>query len=207
MVSLQSQTPLACQCQKEEPQIEPFPQRPCLAHCWGFCARVARGGHSKNPDPNPKVSIIHPRFLKVLLVVVVDTANADFAVDFTTPAERGFLGLLVTGFLVMAPLPLPAVFRGIAFALPSLDSPVSLALRVARAAAAFPRGALGATVAVRFVRAVAAPVAPPELELEVDVVVTFLSPLVRVSAALSERLEAVPGRVTALFRGELDLYR
>jgi hypothetical protein len=60
---------------------------------------------------------------------------------------------------------------------------------------------------VRFVRAAAATVAPPELELEFDVVVTFLTPLVRASAALSERLEAVAGRGIVVFRGELDLYR
>lgn len=145
---------------------------------------------------------LYPLFLNVLPVAVVDTAIPAFAVDFTIPPEAGFFALPGTGFLVIALLPFPAVFRSTVFALPSLDSVLSLALRVVRAPG-LARRPVGTAVAVRLVRAAAAGVAPLELELELDVVVTFLSPPVR-----APRFVAVVGRVELpAFRGELDLYR
>lgn len=155
---------------------------------------------------NPKILKIsnpfpHPLFLNVLPVAAVDTAIPDFAVGLTIPPEVGFFALPGTGFLVIALFPFPAVFRSTVFALPSLDSVLSLALRVVRAPSLV-RSPVGTAVAVRFVRAAAAGVAPLELELELDVVVTFLSPPVR-----APRFVAV-GRVgLPAFRGELDLYR
>lgn len=149
----------------------------------------------------------HPLLRSVLPVAVVDTADPAFAVDFTTPPEIGFFALPNTGFLVIAALPFPTAFWSTVFALPSLDSLLSLALRVVRAPG-LARGPLGATTAVRFVRAAAVAPLELELELELDVVVTFLTPPARVPAALSERLVAVVGRdELPVFRGELDLYR
>lgn len=162
------------------------------------------------PILNPKISKIlkisipfpHPLFLNVLPVVVVDAAVTTFAVDLTIPPEAVFFALPGTGFLVIALLPFPAVFWSTVLALPSLDSVLSLALRVVRAPSLV-RSPVGTAVAVRFVRAAAAGVAPLELELELDVVVTFLSPPVRVP-----RFVAAGSRVgLPALRGELDLYR
>lgn len=100
-------------------------------------------------------------------------------------------------------IPFPVAFRSTVVALPSLDSVLSLALRVIRVPG-LEAGPLGATVAVRFVRAAAA---PPELELEFEVVVTFLTPPTRFPGVLSARLVAVVGRELPVFKGELDLDR
>lgn len=138
-------------------------------------------------------------FLSILPVVAVDPADAAFAVDFATPREATFLALPGAAFRAAAVFAIPAAFRSTVFALPSLDSSTSLALRVVRVPG-LDRGPLGAVVAVRFVRAVGV----AELALEFDVVVTFLSPPARAPAPAT----AAVGRAgLPPFKGELALYK
>lgn len=136
-------------------------------------------------------------FLNVLPVAAVDTADPVFAVDFTAPRETTFLALPGAAFRAAAVFAIPAAFRSTVFALPSLDSSTSLALRVVRVPG-LDGGPLGAAVAVRFVRAVGV----AELALEFDVVVTFLRPPARAPAAAAVGRAALPP-----FKGELDLYK